>query len=212
MDTEIKEYLEKLIEKQRKDIKKYIDEKIEKELLKGDTVEEPGISKNVLEFFERLKDWELNDLLAVYINLLDLIELKMTASGATSLESEDPVALFIAGNSFYSKGYYSEALPYIQKSAEMGDADAQYLLGLMYLRGLDVKKNIETAIEWLKKSAEQKHKAATRKLNELTKNTATCPACNTLVPGYKSCCPKCGMMCGANTRKYPEKYKGAHFY
>jgi rubrerythrin len=212
MDTEIKEYLKKLIEKQTEEIKKYIDEEIEKEFLKGNTVEKPRISKEVSELFERLKDWELNDLLALYINLLDLIELKITASGATSLESKDSTALFIAGNSFYSKGYYSEALPYLQKSAGMGDADAQYLLGLMYLRGLEVKKDIETAIEWLKKSAEQKHKVATKKLNELTKNTATCPVCNTLVPGYKDFCPKCGMMCGANTRKYPEKYKGTHFY
>ena len=49
-------------------------------------------------------------------------------------------------------------------SAEQGDAEAQYQLGLRYLEGDGLKKNEKAAAELFKKAMEQGHLDAQRKL------------------------------------------------
>ena len=44
---------------------------------------------------------------------------------------------------------------WIRKAAELGDSEAQYKLGLMYLDGQGVKKDETEAVRWLRKAAEQ---------------------------------------------------------
>ena len=63
---------------------------------------------------------------------------------------------------WYHEGYdavgwgdYATALKEWKPLAEQGDADAQYLLGLMYRNGLDVPEDYKLAVEWYRKSAEQ---------------------------------------------------------
>jgi uncharacterized protein len=46
------------------------------------------------------------------------------------------------------------ALTYVEKAAELGDKRAQYELGMAYESGIVLKRNIEQAAYWLKKSAE----------------------------------------------------------
>jgi len=46
------------------------------------------------------------------------------------------------------------ALTYVEKAAELGDKRAQYELGMAYESGIILKRNIEQAAYWLKKSAE----------------------------------------------------------
>jgi len=46
------------------------------------------------------------------------------------------------------------ALTYVEKAAELGDKRAQYKLGMAYESGIILKRNIEQAAYWLKKSAE----------------------------------------------------------
>lgn len=43
----------------------------------------------------------------------------------------------------------------LRKSAEQGDAEAQYRLGLAYSMGYGVEKNDVEAVKWFLKSAEQ---------------------------------------------------------
>lgn len=45
-----------------------------------------------------------------------------------------------------------------------GNAEAQYQLGMMYLIGLNVEQNIDMALIWLKKAAEQDHEQAKKDL------------------------------------------------
>jgi Fe2+ transport system protein B len=47
-----------------------------------------------------------------------------------------------------------------QKSAEQGDANAQYELGLLYIDGEGVSQDHAKASEWIRKAAEQGHMAA----------------------------------------------------
>ena len=51
-------------------------------------------------------------------------------------------------------------LPVTREKAEMGDAFAQYDLGMSYLEGDGVEKNVEEGVRWLKKSAENCLEAA----------------------------------------------------
>lgn len=46
------------------------------------------------------------------------------------------------------KKQYKEAIPYLQKAAELGDASAKGLLCFSYLEGTGVDKNLYTAITW----------------------------------------------------------------
>ncbi len=50
---------------------------------------------------------------------------------------------------------YDEALPYLQRSANYGNADAQYLLGSYYYAGHDGQPDYKKAVELFRKSAEQ---------------------------------------------------------
>lgn len=52
---------------------------------------------------------------------------------------------------------YEEALPLIQKSAEMGHAEAQYHYGLFLQDGIGIEKNMVEAIKWFEKSSNQNY-------------------------------------------------------
>jgi len=51
-------------------------------------------------------------------------------------------------------GDYSEAMKYWQQKAELGDAQAQFNLALMYHGGLGVAINETAALQWYEKSAQ----------------------------------------------------------
>src|ERR1044071_9587596 len=47
-----------------------------------------------------------------------------------------------------------------QKTAENGDAEAQFNLALLYEKGEETKKNLEKAFDWYQKAAENGYKLA----------------------------------------------------
>lgn len=49
---------------------------------------------------------------------------------------------------------YEKALPILRKSAELGNAEAQYNLGYFLQNGVGITKNEKEAFEWYKKSSE----------------------------------------------------------
>lgn len=59
-------------------------------------------------------------------------------------------------------------LVHIQVKAAMGDADAQYLLGLMYLSGRFVEQETTTGVDWMVLAAEQEHEKAQQTLADLS--------------------------------------------
>ena len=62
---------------------------------------------------------------------------------------------------------YNEAFKWLKKSALQENADAQYLLGVMYFNGEGVKKDRSNAIRGYKKSAEKGNLKAQYELYEL---------------------------------------------
>lgn len=71
---------------------------------------------------------------------------------ADNLSAEDQ--LNFAG-SYYSLENYTEAREWYQKSAEGGHSGAQWMMGIMYERGLGGEQNFKKAAEWHEKAADQ---------------------------------------------------------
>ncbi|MCP3128280.1 tetratricopeptide repeat protein [Shewanella putrefaciens] len=57
---------------------------------------------------------------------------------------------------------------HIQVQAAQGDADAQFLLGLMYLSGRFVAQEIPSGVHWMSLAAEQQHEKAQQTLADLS--------------------------------------------
>ncbi len=77
---------------------------------------------------------------------------------------------------YYYSHAYAKALPYCIASADGGDSQSQYVLGLMYSEGLGVKRNNAEAVKWLRRAAEHSYAAAHYKLNRLEQQPAPDPA------------------------------------
>jgi hypothetical protein len=60
-----------------------------------------------------------------------------------------------------------KTIEFQKKRAEEGSPSAQYELGLRYLKGDGLEKDVETGRKWLEKSAEQDYSPAKKKLEEL---------------------------------------------
>jgi TPR repeat protein len=55
----------------------------------------------------------------------------------------------------YSQGNYAEAVPLFQKEAALGDASAQFILGICFFRALGVKQDQAQAAIWYRRAADQ---------------------------------------------------------
>ena len=73
------------------------------------------------------------------------------AFNAGSILAQD----FQKGVAAYQSGDYVTALQEWRPLAEQGDADAQYNLGLMYLKGEGVLQDYAEAVKWYRLAAEQ---------------------------------------------------------
>ena len=62
-----------------------------------------------------------------------------------------------AGRAAYDSGHYGAALHELEPLAEQGDAEAQLILGKIYIFGSDQIQNFAKAAMWLRKAAEQDH-------------------------------------------------------
>ena len=63
-----------------------------------------------------------------------------------------------------------QAVSWFQKSAEQGDADAQYILGYMYAEGRGVPQDDKQAVSWFQKAAEQGDADAQNNLGVMYEN------------------------------------------
>ncbi len=79
------------------------------------------------------------------------------------------LADFQAGLDAWKRGDYEAALKEWRPLAEQGDAEAQYLLGNMYLQGLGVVQDYGEAAQWYRKAAEQGFAKGQNNLGELYK-------------------------------------------
>ena len=82
------------------------------------------------------------------------------------------------GEEAYSSGDYTRALEILTPLAEAGDADAQYVLGLMYASGYGVRQSFYEAGRMYRKAGEQGHVGAQVNLGSLLENCYGNGGCN----------------------------------
>ena len=68
-------------------------------------------------------------------------------------KSKDPDRDYAEGSKLYSKGEYKEAFKLLKKSAESGNAEAMYGVGVMYHDGLGTMKDPSKAVVWWERSS-----------------------------------------------------------
>ena len=78
--------------------------------------------------------------------ILVLIQVSTLSFAVQAAELEDGFTAFKAGS-------YEKALRLWLPIAEKDNADAQYNIGILYMKGLGVEKNEKTAFVWYKRSA-----------------------------------------------------------
>ena len=67
----------------------------------------------------------------------------------------DETSNYDAGIAAYKRGHYETAMYVFEQRAIQGDAVAQFCLASMYKHGKGMPQNLQSAIEWYTKSAEQ---------------------------------------------------------
>ena len=82
-------------------------------------------------------------------------------------EKGNAVAQCMLGNIFFTERNNELAFKWYSKAADQGDAGGQWLVGLSYLYGDGVPKDLAKAREWLEKAAAQKHPEAQAQLEKL---------------------------------------------
>src|SRR5437667_10144496 len=73
-------------------------------------------------------------------------------SGIIGSAAEEPAA---DGRAAFERGDYVTAIRLLRPLAEQGNANAQFLLGVMYSTGRGVPKDYAAAINWYRKAADQ---------------------------------------------------------
>lgn len=75
---------------------------------------------------------------------------------------------FSSGMRAFERQDYVSALPLLSAAAQNGDADAQYMLGMMHARGLGTEQDFVLAYQWYDKAAQQGQRMAGAALNALS--------------------------------------------
>lgn len=74
---------------------------------------------------------------------------------------------FAEAKAAYEAGKYDEAVKLVQKTANSGNAHAQYVLGILYQHGRGVPQDGRKAVEWYMKAADRGETAAANNLGYL---------------------------------------------
>ncbi len=80
------------------------------------------------------------------------------------IKANDPVALRQLGMEHHQKGDYGGAFEYLTKSAELGNIDAHYNIGVMYHKGKGMEKDMKKAVYHWEKAAIGGHPQARHNL------------------------------------------------
>ncbi|MEE9434148.1 MAG: SPOR domain-containing protein [Sphingorhabdus sp.] len=94
--------------------------------------------------------------------------LKLSLAGSAALMAVQPVAADVKdGVNAWSRGQYEKAVKEWREPALAGNSDAQFNLGQAYKLGRGVKVNLNTALAWYTKAAQQGHLQAADSVGHL---------------------------------------------
>ncbi len=131
-------FIRKYVRKQRANMLKFFREK---EQLKQSLLEEEKKRKEAEELLESERKAQ------------EELERKLQAE-------TDAKPLYEQGEKYYADKNYNDALYYYRRAAELGHAQAQFKLGVMYYSGDGVKQDYVETVKWYRKAAEQEYAPA----------------------------------------------------
>jgi uncharacterized protein len=85
----------------------------------------------------------------------------------SSLSVEPAIAQVTAGIDAYNRGDFATAIKLWREQALKGDADAQFNLGQAYKMGRGVKVDLDSALDWYRRAANQGHLKASDSLGHV---------------------------------------------
>lgn len=88
-------------------------------------------------------------------------------------EGPTPYSKKDKGVAAFEMSNYQTALDYLSEPAEKGDVDAQYMIGMIHMYGLNGKKNSYLAQKWLTLAARNGHRASQEQLAFLYRDELT---------------------------------------
>lgn len=91
----------------------------------------------------------------------------VTKQNNVSFEHGNVNASYEKGESLYIKKEYDEAFKYFKEAADAGHADAQNYVGIMYLKGRGVTKDLNKGLQYYKLSANQGNQYACANLGDI---------------------------------------------
>lgn len=123
-------------------------------------IDHPIIQKDTLYAFalyEKAIQLSNNPYAATNIALIykikgDIVKAKEWYSKAIEWNVPSSIPYMFYGNLYWNEQNYLDAYKYYVKAASFNDADAQRYIGIIYMDGLALKKDINNAIEWFEKS------------------------------------------------------------
>lgn len=101
---------------------------------------------------------------------ITVTQIQKVAKKAAPVPASKPksaVELYRDGRNLAISNNYSQAIPALVKSANMGNADATYYLGMLYVNGSGVGKNTTKGFELVLKAANAGHKEAVFQAGEM---------------------------------------------
>lgn len=109
----------------------------------------------------------------LFIPLMICMTAMLMSCGSSNLSPQEMVEI---GVEKYNNAQYYEAAEWFQKAAELGNAQAQNNLGILYKYGTGVDRDIAKAAYWFAKAAEQGYDHAISNLACLNDSTIGVPA------------------------------------
>lgn len=119
-----------------------------KEAILESVIQAEGIDDSITLSIEEIYD----DFLGSKLNGM---RVALPTAEEQSFEVKESVQVDVAAMSTPSNEELARNYEKIHKTAEQGNAEAQFLLGKCYAFGLGTEKNMEQAVDWYRKSAEQ---------------------------------------------------------
>ncbi len=93
-----------------------------------------------------------------------------TGKPPAELDNSAPSETAANQDASFTDENYGKAAEWYLRSAEQGNANAQYRLGLLYCDGRGVEQNYEEAVKWFTEAAKQNHPEALDRLGMLAEN------------------------------------------
>ncbi|XVJ50776.1 MAG: sel1 repeat family protein [Vampirovibrio sp.] len=104
--------------------------------------------------------------MALFLSALGVFILGVSQNMAAA--AENPESTYTQAKTAFANGQKEAAVKLFQDAASQGHTESQYQLGLLYMKGWGVSRNVKDAYRWLTLAEQAGHPQASRAKETLT--------------------------------------------